>query len=296
MIRLGLIGCGTWGWRYIPSAIEAGNCQVTHAAGTVPITKDGSWLTVDRVPSRCWRELLAEPIDAFIVATPPESHEEIARTLLEAGRPVMLEKPMALNLGGALRMMMAAQKSGAPLLINHQHLFAPAYEELRAVVGGWRDLAVLSSGGANGPQRLYSPLWDYGPHDVAMYLGLGTEDIRVLNARREGGYYRIALGTKRGIGVLRCWNDGGPKTRSFAASGDGGLMVYDDLDAEGARLRHNGAPVAIPDEKPLARSLRAFAEAVRTGNAGDWRMRPDFGVEVTRVLAMAEERALSRPE
>jgi predicted dehydrogenase len=291
-IRIALIGCGAWGWRYIPSALQAGNCEVTHVAATGREVL--SPYGVEVVPSSEWRRLIDAPVDGFIVATPPDSHEEIARTLLEAGRPVMLEKPMALDLGAALRIMIAARNANTPLLINHQHLFAPAYEELLPLVAGWRDCAVISSGGSNGPYRRYSALWDYGPHDVAMVLGLHKDGVELTTARADEGYFRFVLGNLRGPSVVRVWNDGTPKTRRFAVSGEGGLIVYDDLDMTGAKLRHNGSPIAVSNEKPLARAMRSFADAVRIGTATDWRMRADLGVEVTRILAMVEQRVTAQ--
>ena len=301
-IRLAVIGMG-WGFRYIPSAWEAGNAIVTHVAGGLPMTKlpGVPWPDVE-VEARDWRKLLDAPVDAFVVATPPETHEEIARELLEAGKPVMLEKPMALDLGAAIRIQIAAKKSGALLLVNHQHLFSPAYEELLERVASWDYIASSSSGGALGPYRTYSALWDYGPHDVAMHLGLPQaradweHGYQLLAGSRAIGHFRFAFDGPSFSAIVRVWNDRQPKARGFIVVGDGGQMiVYDDLDPEGCRLRLGATPIAVSGEKPLARSIRAFAKAVREGGTDDWRFRPDFGVEVTRILSLVSERSEARP-
>lgn len=303
-VRLAVIGCGTWGWRYIPSALEAGNAIVTHVAGLGNL-QIHSESPLEIVDSREWRRLLDAPVDAFVVATPPESHEDIVRALLEAGRPVMVEKPVALNLGAAIRMMIAAKKAGVPYLVNHQHLFAPAYEELLERVAGWGYVASSSSGGALGPRRDYSALWDYGPHDVAMHLGLDTDgavngwdtgEIQLVAVAKQSGHYRFAFEGKALSAIVRVWNDRQPKARGFIVVGDGGqMLVYDDLDPEGYRLRLGARPVSVAYEKPLTRSIRAFASAVRAGGTTDWRFRPDLGVEVTRILSLVSERCEARP-
>lgn len=296
-VRLAVIGCGTWGWRYIPSALEAGNAIVTHVAGLGNL-QIHSESPLEIVDSREWRRLLDAPVDAFVVATPPESHEDIVRTLLEAGKPVMVEKPVALDLGAAIHMMIAARKAGVPYLVNHQHLFAPAYEELLERVAGWGYVASSSSGGALGPNRDYSALWDYGPHDVAMHLGLtqGEGPFEIVAGSRSRGHFRFAFEGPSFSAIVRVWNDRPPKARGFVVIGDGGqMLVYDDLDPEGYRLRLGATPIAVSGEKPLARSIRAFANAVRAGGSDDWRFRPDFGVEVTRILSLVSERSEARP-
>jgi predicted dehydrogenase len=288
VIRLGLIGCGAWGWRYIGAAGEAGNCRVTHVAGGDSRNYDPN---LYRIPSSEWRSLLVASVDAFIVATPPDTHEEICTTLLKSGRPVMVEKPLALSYAEAVEIVGTAVHHNAPLLVNHQHLFAPAYEALRE--RAFFPRFIRSSAGNIGPFRSYSALWDYGPHDVAMALGLGDPRpeyaaLTLCGARREGTDTVLDLVSTPAQSEIRIWNERLPKTRRFIVSSPGWLAEYDDLEPQGRRLRINGEPIAISNEKPLTRSVRAFADAVRTGKT-DWRF-GGFGAEVVRILEDAEKK------
>lgn len=282
MIRLGLIGCGRWGRNYVQAAHEAGNCAVTHVAGA-------TWPHgVEAVASTDWRRLQNARVDAFIVATPPSTHAEICTELLALGRPVMVEKPMALGVLDAVAIADAAIASGAPLLVNHQHLFAPAYEELRERSSGWSSRVVVSAAGGRGPVRDYSALWDYGAHDVAMFLGLTrTRRSARVFADRRGGNFRVTLGTKDESGFLRVWNDAEPKARTLTVMRGSESLTYDDLDPLGAKLRHDGRPIPVAPDKPLTRAVRAFAD-VCAGKPRDWRFDPFFGVDVTRILSQAE--------
>lgn len=290
MIRLGLIGCGAWGWRYIPAAIESGLARVTHVAGA-SLFRDGAdhCLGLWNAPSHHWRAMLDHPIDAFIVATPPDTHEEIVCALLEAGRPVMVEKPFALSVDASKRMAVSAEKSGAPLLVNHQHLFAPAYERFRDIVRGG-DWSIRSAAGNDGPHRSYSALWDYGPHDVSMQLGLADS----LPATRVGFAYRgsarftfgLELGDgHRMPGLVQVWNDRLPKTRLLVAENADHLVTYDALAQ--APLMMDGLPIDVDGERPLQRAIRHFVEAVQFGRV-DWRFGGEIGVRVTELLAEAE--------
>lgn len=290
MIRLGLIGCGAWGWRYVPSALEADNCAVTHIAGAR--LEDGL-AGLERVPAREWRRLLDAPVDAFVVATPPDSHEDICVDLLAAGRPVMVEKPLALSLRAASEIADASRRSGAPMLVAHQHLFAPAYEKLRETCSHWDRVSVVSAGGGTGPVRPgYSALWDYGAHDVSMFLGLTARRFSTdfVSGDRKGGNFRMLLEAAEGrSGLLRVWNDG-EKRRVFSAMNGTNVLEYDDLSPSPlGKLRLNGTPVPVAGEKPLTCAVRAFADAVAKGGTDDWRFDPMLGVEVTRILARADE-------
>lgn len=287
MIRLAVIGCGAWGRRYLPSAREAANCLVTHVAGTPGVGED-----VITVPSREWRRLLDADVDAFIVATPPQSHEEICVEILSRGRPVMVEKPMALNNAAALRIAQAARATGAPLLVAHQHLFAPAYEALRDRALAWKHTTVVSCGGGDGPHRDYSALWDYGPHDVAMFLGLArgcSVEFQCMHGHASRFALHLQSGRRSGVhsGMLRCWNDAPPKSRMLMATDGECVAVYDERNT--SPLRVNGHACPVESIRPLAAAMRAFAHVVG-GGARDWRFDPMFGVDVTLILSNAEAR------
>jgi predicted dehydrogenase len=285
MIRLGLIGGGRWGRNYVAAAEHAGNCEVVAAASSSELPVPNMFA------SRDWRRMLGERIDAFVVAAPPALREEMGVAVLKSGRPLMVEKPMALKLASAIRIAKAAERAGVPLLVAHQHLFAHAYEAVAYQVESWNEAIVVTMGGGPGPARDYSALWDYGPHDVAMFLGLAPgRRAAVVSAKRERGLYRLQLVAGNRTGFVRVWNDGAAKVRRLSVIGNfekADRWLYDDLDPVG-RLHHHGEAMAIAYEPPLTRAVRAFADAVAGGGTSDWRFDPYFGVEVTRILAQAE--------
>ena len=77
-----------------------------------------------------WRDLL-DRVDAVSIATPTETHAEIACAFLERGVHVLVEKPIALTLDEADRMITAAKKSGAKLMVGQLERFNPAMVALR---------------------------------------------------------------------------------------------------------------------------------------------------------------------
>ncbi|HKX84529.1 MAG TPA: Gfo/Idh/MocA family oxidoreductase, partial [Pyrinomonadaceae bacterium] len=77
-----------------------------------------------------WRELL-DKVDLVSVATPTETHCEIACAFLERGVHVLVEKPIATKLNEADKMIAAAEKSGARLMVGQLERFNPAMVALR---------------------------------------------------------------------------------------------------------------------------------------------------------------------
>jgi predicted dehydrogenase len=77
-----------------------------------------------------WRELL-DKVDAVSIATPTETHCEIACAFLEKGVNVLVEKPIALTLDEADKIIAAAEKSGAKLMVGQLERFNPAMVALR---------------------------------------------------------------------------------------------------------------------------------------------------------------------
>jgi predicted dehydrogenase len=78
---------------------------------------------------------LAGAIDLACVVVPTEAHCAVAKPLLEAGVHVLVEKPIAKDLGEADALIAAARKSGALLAVGHLQRFNPAFRALAAALG-----------------------------------------------------------------------------------------------------------------------------------------------------------------
>ena len=77
-----------------------------------------------------WRELI-DKVDIVSIATPTETHSEIASVFLENGVHTLVEKPIALTLDEADRMIAASERTGAKLMVGHLERFNPAMVALR---------------------------------------------------------------------------------------------------------------------------------------------------------------------
>ncbi|MCC6452966.1 MAG: Gfo/Idh/MocA family oxidoreductase [Acidobacteria bacterium] len=77
-----------------------------------------------------WRELL-DKVDAVSIATPTETHTEIACAFLDVGKHVLVEKPIASTVSDAERMIAASKRSGAKLMVGQLERYNPAMVALR---------------------------------------------------------------------------------------------------------------------------------------------------------------------
>ena len=82
-----------------------------------------------------YEELVADPtVDAIYVATPHPSHKENVNTALNAGKPVLCEKPFAVNAHEAREMVAAAEKNGVALMEAMWARFLPHYADVREII------------------------------------------------------------------------------------------------------------------------------------------------------------------
>ncbi len=311
-IRLALIGAGAWGRNIIRTADALDGvdltCVVSRNASTPELVGEGCVVCDD------WRRALKHgQVDGVIIATPPSLHFEMTREAVRRGIPVLVEKPFTMDLAQAASLVRAARDSRCLVMVDHIHLFGPAYRELKkrvARAGAVR--AIRAIGGNFGPFRPDVPvLWDWGPHDVAMcvdLLGMTPEEVdaewveRRESPRGVGEVIELRLTFPRGIEArCRIGNLIRPKRRYFAVHLESEVIIYDDLapakltlHAPSERLTPvvgRGKTIELPGEQLLANVIEAFAMAIRAGERDSVHL--DLGLDVVSVLSSCE-RILSR--
>lgn len=285
-LRLGLVGAGRWGRNYIRTIAELANLELARVASrnarTQALVPGGCAVSAD------WREVVrAADIDGIIVAAPPSAHAEITLAAIEAGRPVLVEKPLTLDVAFAERIVAAAAARPVLVMVDHVHLFHPAYRALKREVtmhGPVR--AIHAQAGDRGPYRPDVPvLWDWGPHDVAMcidLLGEQPEEVDAVCLERRpvaGGMaecVHMSLRFAGGVAAEIRLSTLQERHRSFAVQLDSQILRYD------------GSPPAAPGDLPLTRAVLEFAAAIAGGSASLASV--ELGAAVVRTLARCEAR------
>lgn len=118
-------------------------------------------------------DLLTDPVvEAIAVATPADTHLEVAMAAIEAGRHVLIEKPLASSYSEGRALVNAAQERGVVLMCDHTYCYTPAVQRIRELVhsGELGDVQFIDSVRINLGlvQRDVNVLWDLAPHDLSI--------------------------------------------------------------------------------------------------------------------------------
>ena len=136
MNRIALVGAGYISQVHGEALAVTPGCRITaivdpnHAAAAARAKS----LRVDSVFASVDEALQANAFDRAHVLVPPDLHEAATRPLLQAGRPVLLEKPLAVSRGQCDALLAAAAASGTALGVNQNFVYHPAFVRLRALL------------------------------------------------------------------------------------------------------------------------------------------------------------------
>jgi predicted dehydrogenase len=262
-IQLAVVGSGYWGPNLIrnianlPDATLHTVCDVNEKA----LAQNAQRYPGARTTTR-YEDVLSDPdIRGVVLATPAALHAEQARMALDAGKHVMVEKPLALESQDALALVELAERHNLRLMVGHVFEYNPAVIALRRMVAEGvlgRVLYVYSQRLNLGIIRTdLNVMWNLAPHDFSILnfvLGSAPEFVaargfHLLGQRLEDVAF-IALEYPGGIAahVHVSWLDPG-KVRRMTVVGENKMVVYDDVSAD-ERLRVYDKGVvrdAIPD-------------------------------------------------
>jgi myo-inositol 2-dehydrogenase / D-chiro-inositol 1-dehydrogenase len=135
-MRFGLAGYGAWGRFHGRSIAKLTDARLTAIA--TPGDASAATAQADYPAAkvhRDWRDLVADPaIDAIAVATPNHLHADIAVAALDAGKHVLLEKPMANSLADCDRVVAAAARSKAVLTVGFECRLSSQWGRIKSLI------------------------------------------------------------------------------------------------------------------------------------------------------------------
>jgi predicted dehydrogenase len=174
MVGVAVIGAGYWGPNLVrniqatPQFELTSLCDLDLERAKVVL---GRYSTVRATSSLA--EVLADPeVEAVAIATPAATHLEVALAAIEAGKHVLVEKPLASSYVDGLKLVAAAEERGRILMLDHTFCYTPVVRRLRELVhsGELGDLQYVDSVRIN--LGLVQPdidvLWDLAPHDLSI--------------------------------------------------------------------------------------------------------------------------------
>ncbi len=319
-LRVGVVGFGYWGPNLVRNFTAFPGTRVAAVADQDSSRHDAirklyPWAAIHADA----QAVFADPdIDAVALATPLFTHYPLAKAALEAGKHVLVEKPLAGALAECQELETLAADRGKTLMVDHTFLFTGAVRKIREIIEAQQLGRVLYFDSVRINLGLFQPdfnvVWDLAPHDLSILdyvLGREPRWVSAIGASHYDTQENLAyltIGFDDDLLAHVHVNWVAPvKTRRITIAGTERMLVYDDTQpAERVKIYESGVDVQHLDREltyrmniqyrtgdvlapkldprePLRLVIEEFATACRTGEPPT-----SSGATGTRVVRLLE--------
>jgi predicted dehydrogenase len=273
--------------------------------------------------------ILDDPkVDAVAVATPPSTHHSLVRRALEAGKHVLVEKPLATNSADALDLVQLADEQGLVLMPGHTFVYSPAVQKVRELIRDdvLGEIYFVTSSRMNlGNYQDHGVVLDLAPHDLSILAHWLDEPlVQVAATGRsvfrddvpETAFLTLTFEGGAKANVQVSWL-APRKVRQMVVVGSRRMVQYEDTAAdESIRLYDRGLDFDEPPSnfgeyrltyrtgdmvaprieasEPLGLELQDFARSIREGS--EPRSSAKLGLQIVLALEALESSLRRRGE
>ncbi len=295
-VSIGVVGMNYWGPNLARNFDRLEGCRLAWVCDRDPAVLDRHR---PAYPTSSFTTELGDllgdaDLDAVVIATPVPTHAPLARQVLEAGKDVFVEKPLALTGRDANDLAALAEASGRVLMVDHLLVYHPAVQKLKDLVedgtlgrvfylyGNRQNLGIVRAD--------ENALWSLGPHDISVMLHLVGERPSEVSATGESylqpGVEDVVFGRIRFpsgiIGHLHLsWLDP-HKMRKMTVIGSERMVVFDDMETE--------RKVTVYDKGPIPRT-ETYGEYIQV-RSGDIHIPKIPAAEPLRIVCERFVRAV----
>ena len=319
-VQLAVAGLGYWGPNLVRCALEVEGAEVKSIcdksqAALAQLAR--RYPSVGGTPDL--DRLLDDPeIDGILLATPVPTHFELGKRCLEAGKHVLIEKPLASTVEECEELIKLAQERELILMPGHTFLYSPPVAKVKELLSA-KELGDLYFGTSSRVnlgihQGDVSVVKDLAPHDFSMllyWLGRpefvraigraaivpGTIDVVFIDLGFPGGcLFHLELSWLAPT-----------KLRRTVLVGSEKMVVYEDTNSEQVRIYDRGAELMDPQtfgefqlsyrsgdiltprldaDEPLRLEIEDFVGAIRDGR--EPRSKATLGLDVVQLIEATE--------
>ena len=321
-ITTAVVGYGYWGPNIVRNVMERpeldfwGLCEMSaDRVAKFSARYPGARTCAD------YADVLSDPsVDAVSIATPPATHFALVKRALEAGKHVLVEKPLATSTVEAELLVELAERNGLVLMPGHTFLYSPPVNKVRDLIvsGELGEIYFITSSRMN--LGLYQPggvIKDLAPHDLSILLYWLDRPASMVSAsgstvfqdgNPETAFLTVSFEDGPTANVQLSWL-APHKVRQTIVVGSKKMVVYDDAAFDGAvriydrgvdftepatfgeyQLTYRSGDMVVPRldaAEPLGLELADFAHAINTGSTP--RSDAALGVEIVRILEAAHQ-------
>jgi predicted dehydrogenase len=329
-VKVGIVGYGYWGKNLVRNFNGLDTCTIkyvceNHSENAKKCAK--LYPNLEVVPD--YTSLLNDAdLDAIIIATPVDTHFDLAKSAMEAGKHVLVEKPMTSDAPQARELMEIAERLNLTLMVDHTFLYTGAVQHMKELVEGdtLGNIQYIDSTRINLGlfQRDINVLWDLAPHDISIcqhLIGKKPISVQAVGVSHTGSdLENIAYLTLKYeddmIAHFNCSWVSPVKIRQMLVGGDKKMIVFDDNQpTEKVKIYDTGYEAKTAEEvnqikidyrtgdihvpklpitEALALMASDFITAITTGKKPE--SDAALGVAVVEILAAAQESIKSNSE
>jgi predicted dehydrogenase len=276
MVRIGVVGYGYWGPNLVRNFAETPGAEI---AAVADLDTNKLATVKRRFPAvhttTNFNDLLADPaIDAVAIATPVNTHYELAMAALKAGKHVWVEKPMTETVEQAKRLVEEAERRGKVLHVDHTFIYTGAVQKMAEIIKAdelgkifYYDSIRVNLGLF---QRDVSVISDLAVHDFSILDHLFGEQPSAVTASGMNHF----PGTPENLAYVTLYYDSGMiahvncswlapvKVRQILVGGSKKMVTYDDLESS-EKIKVYDKGVSFTDDPAKIQEMRV---GYRTGD------------------------------
>ncbi len=274
---LAVIGLGYWGPNLVRNLASVAGDRLTACCDLDPARLSGIAGSHPKLRTTIDVQSIIDDrsITAVAIATPVDTHYELAKAALEAGKSVLLEKPMTSTVEQAEELVELAARKGLVLMVDHTFLYSPPVRKMKEIVdsGSLGRLLFVDSVRINLGlfQRDVNVVWDLAPHDLSIVdhlVGRAARSVSAFGAAHTvNGLENVAyLTLDYGDGLIAHFHVNwlSPvKIRHTLVGGSDKSLIYNDLDpVEKIKVYDSGVSTRQDDLEGRRRTMVDY----RTGD------------------------------
>ena len=311
MTTIGMIGAGRWGGNWIRTLAALPNTELRWVCDVSPASLEKIRQQFPQVKTTtCLDDLLNDAtLEGVVIATIAPTHFDVARKALQAGKHVMVEKPMTLTTSDAIDLTQLAKRLRRVLMVGHLLEYHPIIRHIRGMIerGDLGEVSYLYQQRLNlGTIRAdENAWWSLAPHDISVAnrlfgaapLSVQCRGQNIVNADiADVVFATLEYPGGKLAHVHVSWLDP-QKSRKLVVVGSKKMVIFDDTAAQklvvldmGFQKTGNAIALrqgetttpAVEAAEPLVLEAQHFVDCIRTGN------RPisdgEAGTQVVSVL------------
>ena len=244
MVKLGIVGFGYWGKNLVRNFNNLASCEVKYICENNPVNakKCSSLYPNINIVDDLNILINDDEVDAVVIATPVDTHYDLAKKALESNKNVLVEKPLTSSFEEAKELVNIANKNEKLLMVDHTFLYTGSVMHLKSLVekNTLGEIQYFDSTRINLGlfQHDVNVLWDLAPHDISIcnhILNLKPKSVQAVGiSHTENEIENIAYLTLKYenniIAHFNCSWVSPVKIRQMLIGGSEKMVVFNDME------------------------------------------------------------------